>query len=143
MPDVSIIQTISQLPLGVLSPFLDADGPFTAGNHALTTWHDGVTLRNVSDTFGVIVQINGAIAAQLGRVTGFDDGGIVVLDEYEDRIVQVAVLHQLFGGAWIASQISDIFVAPFMIRWAEALPGKLGLYIGPTWSLDLYFLRAL
>jgi hypothetical protein len=143
MVAVGIIDVISHLPIGTLTPLLDADGPFTAGNHALTTWHDGITIRNVSDSFGVIAQVNGAIAPKLGRAIGFDDGGTVNLDLFEERIVQIAALHQLLGGAWIGTSVDEVFYLPYLIRWAEALPGKLGLYVAPTWAIDLYFLRAL
>ncbi len=144
MPSVvGIIDQISSLPIGVLQPVLNADGPFAAGNHIISTWHDGATLRNVSDSFGVILQVNGAIAPQLGRTIGFDDGGVVNLDEFELRIVQAAAVHQMFGGSWVATQVADVSYLPYLMRWAEAVPGKLGLYIAPTWHIDTYFLRAL
>lgn len=143
MPNVGIIDVITQLPIGILTPVLDADGPFTAGNHPITTWHDGALIRSVADTFGVIVQVNGAIAPELGRTIGFDDGGTVNLDYFEDRILQLSALHQMLGGAWIATQVEDIYYLPWLARWVEALPGKIGLYVAPTWSVDLYFLRAL
>ena len=143
MPNIGIIDVINNLPIGILTPVLDTDGPYAAGNHSITTWHAGAVLHNVGDTFGVIVQINGAIAPHLGRQIGYDDGVAVNLDLYETRITQVAVLHQMLGGAWVATQAADIVYAPNLIRWVEASPGKLGLYVSPTWSVDLYFLFAL
>ena len=143
MVSIGIIDTITHLPLGALQPRLDGNGPYGAGNHALTTWDDSGTTRNVSDTFGVVVQISGSIAPELGRFLGFDDGGIVVLDVYRQPITQLAALHQLFGGAWVASQVEYVLYAPQLFRWVESLPGKIGLYVGPTWSVDLYYLRAL
>ncbi len=140
---VNVSDTFIHLPIGVLTPALDGNGPYGAGNHALTTWLDGATLRNVSDTFGVIVQINGAIAPKLGRVQGFDDGGTVNLELFEFRITQLAALHQTLFGTWVATQVQDVFYAPYMTRWAEDLPGKIGLYVSPTWSVDLYYLKTI
>lgn len=140
---VNIIDTFTGLPIGILTPSLDTNGPYGFGNHALTTWRDGATVRNVSDTYGVIVQVNGAIAQNLGLVPGFDDGGTVVLDEFEKRIVQLAVLHQANTGVWIATQVIDCFYVPILTRWAEDLPGKIGLYVSPTWSIDLYYLKTI
>lgn len=143
MPNVGIIDTISTLPLGLLTPRIDTNGPYTAGNWIISTWNDSGTTRNVSDSFGVILDINGAIAPALGREQGFSDGGSVDLTKFELRITQFAALHQMLGGAWIASQVADVFIMPALYRWAEALPGRVGLYVTPTWNVDLYFLRAL
>jgi hypothetical protein len=140
---IGIIDVINELPIGALQPLLDGNGPYAAGNHVLTTWLDGATTRNVNDTFGVVVQVNGAIAPQLGRQIGFDDGGTVNLDRFDMRLCQFAALHQMFGGAWIATQVADVFWAPTLFRWVEALPGRVGLYVSPTWAVDLYYLRAL
>ena len=143
MVTIGVIDVIQNLPIGVLTPLLDGNGPYSAGNHIISTWNDSGTTRNVSDSFGVIVQINGAIASKLGRTIGFDDGAAVNLDVFEDRITQLAALHQMLGGAWIATQVSDVVYAPALFRWVEALPGRIGLYVSPTWAVDLYFLRAL
>jgi len=143
MPSVGVIDIIEHLPIGTLTPRLDGNGPFGPGNHIISTWNDSGTTRNVDDTFGVIVQINGAIAPKLGRIPGFSDGGAVDLEIYEDRITQLATLHQMFGGAWIPTQVEDVTFAPQLFRWVESLPGRVGLYVSPTWHVDLFFLRAL
>lgn len=141
MPSVvGIIDQIEHLPLGVLDAYLDHAGPYAAGNHVLDTWLDGVVLRPVNITMGVIVQINGAIAPFLGRTLGFDDGGTIDLTEFELRITQLAALHQTLLGTWIASQVADIFYAPQLFRWVESNPGRIGLYVSPSWSIDLYYL---
>lgn len=140
MPDVGIISSLTKLPLGLLTPKLDANGPYGPGNHALTTWTDVATVRNVSDTFGVVAQLSGSIPVHTSRTFGFDDGVAVNLDEFEDRIVQVAVLHQLLSGAWVADQLLDAYFLPQLVRWAEDLPGKIGLYVAPNFHVDLYYL---
>lgn len=140
MPDVGIIQSFTQLPLGLLDASLDSAGPYGPGSHSLTTWSQGGTVRNVNDTFGVIVQINGAIAPKLGLVPGFDDGGTVQLDLFQMRICQIAQLFQLRSGIWVPADSRNIFYAPQLIRWVEDQPGKIGLYVQPTWSVDLYYL---
>lgn len=143
MPNVGIIDVINNLPIGLLQPRLDGNGPYGPGNHSLTTWSDGGVTKNVDNTFGVVVQISGSIAPYVGVTYGFDDGGEVVTDVYEQRITQLVTLHQMFGGNWVATSVVDVFVAPYLIRWVEALPGKIGLYVGPTWHVDLYYLLAL
>lgn len=140
MPDVGIISSLTKLPLGLLSPRLDNAGPYGPGNHAMTTWTDGSTVRNVSDTFGVVLQLSGSIPSHVGRTFGFDDGVAVNLDEFDDRVVQVAVLHQLLSGAWVADQVLDAFYLPQLARWAEDLPGKIGLYVAPNFHVDLFYL---
>jgi hypothetical protein len=140
MTTVGIIQTAAELPIGVLKTKLDANGPYAFGSHTLTTWQDGALTRSVSDTWGVVVQVNGAIAPELGKVLGYDDGVVVNADEFETRIVQVVQMHQDLSGAWLITRLADCFWAPQMIRWSEDLPGRIGLYVSPTWSVDLFFL---
>ena len=140
---VGIIDTIQHLPLGVLEAVIDTNGPYGPGNHILDTWKDGALVRPVNITFGVIVQISGAIAPKLGLQIGFDDGGTVNLDTFELRICQVAALHQLILGTWVASQVVDVFYAPQLLRYVESNPGRIGLYVQPTWHVDLYYLLAL
>jgi hypothetical protein len=141
MPNVGIIDFAFSPPIGILQPFLDGNGPYGFGIHTITTWLDGGTTRNVSDTFGVQVQFNGAIAPQLGLTPGYDDGGLIVADVFDMRLVQCVALHQFLSGAWTITQLEDLHVLPITIRWAEALPGKLGLYVSPTVNVDLFFLR--
>jgi hypothetical protein len=140
---VGIIQGLQNIPLGLLTNSLDLDGPYAAGNHTLTQWNDGGVIRNVSDTFGVIVQINGAIAPKLGLQVGYSDGVAVDLDTFDQRITQIAIQHQLVTGAWVADQVVDVFYAPFLMRWAEDLPGRVGLYVSPTWHVDLLYLKTI
>lgn len=138
--DVGIIESLLKLPIGILSEALDHNGPYGPGNHSLTQWQDVALLRPVNDTFGVVVQISGAIAPELGLTPGFDDGGTVQVDEFQKRIVQVVQLFQLASGTWVPLEVDDVHYAPYLIRWVEDMPGKIGLYVAPTWSVDLYYL---
>jgi len=140
---VSVIQGLTAIPLGFLTNSIDLLGPYGPGNHTLTQWKDGALTRNVSDTFGVIVQINGAIAPKLGRQVGYSDGVAVDTTYFEDRIVQVVVQHQLATGAWVVTQILDVFYFPVLTRWTEDLPGRIGLYVAPTWHIDLLYLKTI
>lgn len=143
MVDVSVLSALTQVPIGFLTPALDGNGPYGAGNHVLDTWSDAGTTRNVSDTFGLLVMPNGAIAPKLGRTIGFDDGGVVDMEKFEDRIVQVVALHQALSGAWLPTQVHEVFYAPWLTRWFEALPGRIGLYVHPSWSIDLFYLKTI
>lgn len=140
---VGIIQGLTNIPLGLLTNSVDLLGPYAPGNHTLTQWKDGAVTRNVSDTFGVLVTINGAIAPKLGLELGYSDGVAVDTSYFEERIVQVVVQHQLVTGAWVASQVADVFYFPFLLRWAEDLPGRIGLYVAPTWHVDLLYLKTI
>jgi len=97
----------------------------------------------VSDSFGCIVQFSGTIPPFLGFTVGGTDGLLVSGDEWELRIVQILVLHQLFGGSWVTSQWADVDMLPWTMRWTEALPGKVVLYVSPSLAVDIFFLRAL
>lgn len=142
MPTISrgIIDFALAPPLGVLNAHLDGNGPYGAGNHSLTQWLNSGSLSNVSDTYGVVVQFNGAIPPHLGLTFGFDDGGTIQMDLFEHRLVQLVALHQLLSGTWVPSQVEELNALPFLIRWSEALPGKVGLYVAPNISVDLYYL---
>lgn len=132
-------------PLGVLRPHLDYHGPYS-GNVTLDVWSatPGPVFTDiaVADTFGTIVQVNGAIPSGLGRTLGWNDAlGLYTGDIYEERLVQVVVQHQLLGGAWVNSQVFDIRSFPVPLLWAEALPGRLGLLVAPGLSFDLFYLQ--
>lgn len=140
----SVTQTLIDFalspPLGVLNAHLDANGPYGPGNHVLSTWSNAGVTSAVADTFGVYVQFNGPIPPGLGRVIGFDDGGIVVLDEFHDRMLQLVTLHQFLAGGWVATMVEDVHTMPAVVRWSESLPGKIGLYVAPDIAVDLFFL---
>jgi len=142
MPSVTqgIIDFALSPPLGVLNAHLDGNGPYGPGSHTLTTWDNSGSTSNVADTFGVLIQFNGSIPPFLGLTIGYDDGASVVMDEYETRLLQVVAQHQLLSGAWVVSQIEDLFALPFLVRWAEALPGRVGLYVSPGINVDLFYL---
>lgn len=141
-----IIDTALHPPLGLLTNLLDGNGPYS-GDNLLTTWLDGATTRNVSDTFGCLVIINGAIPAKLGLDLGCAMGGATPFtgDEYEERLAQVVVQHQLtLGlGGWVTTQVVDTSFLATLILWQEALPGRLGIRTLPGISMDLQFLRAI
>jgi hypothetical protein len=146
MPITSgIIDTALHPPLGLLTNLLDGNGPFS-GDNLLTTWLDGATVRNVSDTFGCLVIVNGAIPPKLGLDFGCAMGGATPFtgDEYEERLAQVVVQHQLtLGlGGWVTTQVVDTNFLATLILWQEALPGRIGIRTLPGIAMDLQFLRA-
>jgi hypothetical protein len=129
-------------PLGNLNPHLDTAGPYAGGIHTLPTWTPaGFAPQPIADTFGVEVQFNGAIPPHLGLTLGYSDGGVIVTDVFDLTLVQLVVQHQFLGGAWAVTQLLDIHVLPTFMRWAEALPGRLGLRVLPGISVDLFYLR--
>ena len=142
-PSTSIIQQFLHPPVGVLTSLLDGNGPYS-GIVTLTNWDDAGTPRSVTDSYGVLTQVT-VIPPELG----FSNGWVHLSDpvtgeEYEKRLVQIVVQHQLLlGGAFVTTQLLDSHMLSDMVLWEEAFPGRIGLYVLPGVSVDLYFLRAL
>jgi hypothetical protein len=142
MPSVTqgLIDFALAPPIGVMNDHLDGNGPYGSGNHTLTTWDNSGSASLVSDTFGVVVNFNGAIPPKLGLKIGYTDGGLIVADQFDMRLLQLVVQHQLLSGAWVITQIENIDILPITLRWAEALPGRIGLYVAPGIAVDLFYL---
>jgi len=129
-------------PTGVLNTHLDTAGPYGPGNHTLTTWLPaGGPAQPVANTFGVLLQFNGAIPPRLGLQLGYDDGGLIVTDKFDLTLVQLVVQHQFLSGAWVVTQLEDVHILPSSRRWVEALPGRVGLHVLPGIAVDLFYLR--
>ena len=138
----SVIDFLLVPQLGELDAVLDVNGPYYGGTSwTFTTFNDGSVIWSVSASGGVAVQFNGAIPAHLGLKVGYDDGASIQTDQFDFRLVQLVVMHQLHSGQWVVSQLEDIYTLPFVVRWTEALPGKIGLYVLPGVSVDLYYLQ--
>lgn len=132
-------------PIGILAPHLDYRGPYS-GNETLTVWSSTAgpiyTDIAVSNSFGVVVQLNGSIPAGYGLTLGWNDpSGLYTADEYEVRLVQLVVQHQFLSGAWTTTQVENIRSFPFTVLWAVALPGRVGLLVAPGLSFDLFYLQ--
>lgn len=149
MPGIptGIIDTILHPPFGALTNVLDANSPYGPGDHTLTTWQDGGTTRDVSDTYGVLVIVSGLIPPKLGVVPGALLGGGTPFsgERYFDRIAQLVIQHQLLLGlgGFVTTQIEDFHMLGNLALWQEALPGRIGLFVHPLLSVNLQFLRAL
>ncbi len=140
----SVIDFFVHPTIGQLTNHLDGNGPYGPGDHLLTTWSDGGVSTPVANSFGVLVIVNGAIPPKLGYAFGASMGGATPFDgtEYQDRMLQVVVQHQLLLGlgGWITSQLVDIYSAAQLVMWEQLLPGRLGLYVAPGLHFDLQFL---
>ena len=141
-----IIDTALHPPLGLLTNHLDGNGPYT-GDNMITTWLDGAVTKSVGNTFGVIAVAHGSIPVELGLLFGASMGGATLFtgDEYEVRLLQLVVQHQLLLGlgGWVTTQVIDSNALAVLVLWAEAIPGRLGIYTLPGMSFDLQFLLAL
>lgn len=142
--DVGLVDLLFHPPLGVLSPFLDYHGPFY-GYFTFTVWGSTpgpvFSDRSVTDTFGCLVNINGAIPAGLGFTNGWiSDDFTADESRYDERLAQVVVQHQFAGGGWITTQIANIHTVPAMVLWETALPGRIGLLTSPAVEIDMYYL---
>lgn len=147
---VPIIDTVLSPPIGLLRPVLDEDGPYGFGSHTLTTFTStagvlvGDPTHNVYGTFGVIVQLQGAIPPPWGYTIGYDSGGAIGAEgfEYIPRFAQAVPQHQLLTGFWQALDVVDIVRLEQMLLWPFRLVGgdRLGLYVMPAITVDLYYL---
>lgn len=136
--DIGVVEQFLHPPIGLLTPHIDTNGPY-AGNQTLSTWSGS---NPVANTFGVIWRVNGAIPADLGYTLGWVDPlSINSGEEYELRLVQIVVQHQLFSGAWITTQLVDSHTISGTLMWEDATPGRLGLYVLPGLAMDLYYLQ--
>jgi hypothetical protein len=129
-----VIDFLKAPPIGALGPNLDPRGPYAPGSHTLTTW-DGV--HDVSGTYGLLwtaTTVPAGWGYQRGWVSGAlnNDGNIT-----EGWWLQLIALHQLFGGAWVKDQQQEIYSYQGYIRWTEAQPGAIALYVQPGWAVDL------
>lgn len=151
---VDIIDQIATPPLGTLDIVLDENGPYTFGNYDLDTFVTTVThgllppgTHQVHGTYGVVIQLNGAIPTTWGVKFGYsslvssgNEGDI-----YENRICQAVLMHQLLGGAWVATDVEDVHRVPFLMQWPFRLIGGdlLGLNVSPGVAVDLFYLCVL
>jgi len=131
-------------PIGLLEPQLDFFGPYS-GQNTRTEWSSTAgpifTPVPVSATYGVQLQLNGAIPSGWGLTNGWvsDDGQY---DEsiYQPPLAQLVVQHRFPNGAWITTQVQWIETFPTVVLWAVSLPGRLGLYVAPRLTFDLFYL---
>jgi len=146
MPDISVgvIDQFLHPPIGALSPHLDYHGPYS-GLETITQWSitAGPVFTDipVANTFGVMLNINGAIPAGWGFTNGWVSPD-TLYDEaiYDERICQLVIQHQFLSGAWISTQIVEVHSFPIAIVWDIALPGRVGLLVAPGLAVDLFFL---
>jgi hypothetical protein len=146
MPDVNtgLIDFLLHPPLGAMGMHLDYYGPYS-GNVELTTWSSTAgpiyTAHSVSNTFGVIVQLNGSIPAGWGFQLGWTDTlALYSEDVYEEQLLQLVVQHQLVTGTWVTTESLSIHTFPKLVMWDIALPGRIGLYVAPGLAFDLFYL---
>ena len=146
MPDINtgLIDFFLHPPIGAMGMHLDNYGPYS-GNVQLTSWSSTpgpvYTPLPVSNTFGAVIQLNGAIPAGYGYTLGwYDTLALYSEDRYDERLVQVVVQHQLLSGSWLSTQVMDVHSFPTFILWDVALPGRIGLYVAPGLSFDLFYL---
>lgn len=131
-------------PIGLLVPHLDYRGPYS-DNATLTTWSITAgpvyTDSPVANTFGVLVQLAGAIPVERGFITGWVSPDAQYDEaEYDIPLTQLVVQHQFLSGAWTTTQREWIRSWPFTLLWDVALPGRIGLLVSPGLAVDLFYL---
>lgn len=150
---VSVIDTVTTPPLVSLQQVLDTLGPYGAGDHTLDHFHtDGAFLLpagnyDISGTYGVLVEAS-TFPARAGRFLGWNDAAYPTIsgDNYEDRIAQVCLLHQLpITGAWVITQIFDLYHPTELCLWPVYLGsgGRVGLHVFPGFAVELFYMCVL
>lgn len=143
-PATGLVDLLFHPPLGIVSTALDHFGPYTAGSHELVNfgWDQGViTPRPVSQTVGVIAQLNGAIPQGWGFTTGWvSNDGQSDESSYNPALAQLVTQHRLPNGLWVTTQRVEIDRFPVMLMWEQAAPGRVGLLVAPHLAFDLIYL---
>lgn len=139
-----LIDFIQAPPLGLLAAHLDFFGPYS-GNVTVSSWSrtPGPVFEpiDVSNSFGVLWNLNGAIPSRWSFTNGWVSAdGQNDETTYRPRLAQLNVQHQLLSGAWVTTQQVDVVSFPGFMRWDEALPGRVGLLTAPGIAIDLFFL---
>jgi hypothetical protein len=150
---VDVIDSITNVPLASLQQVLDTGGPYGPGSHTLTDFTTaGAFLLPagtypVSGTYGVIVQVNGAIPPESGYMFGWNDAALLPSgDTYFDRFAQLALLHFLpITGAAVVTQLEDVRTISQLFLWPILLlsPAKIGLWVAPNMHIDLFYMCVL
>lgn len=156
MPSITdIIDAVATPPLASLQQVRDTNGPYSAGSHTLENFHtDGAFLLpagtySISGTYGVIAQVAGTIPAAAGYYKGYvDPAGVIFAsgENFLDLIGQVNLLHFLpITGAGIITEFHDLHHLSELFLWPSLLgsAAKVGLYVGPGWQVDLFYMCVL
>lgn len=146
MPTTStgIIDILFGPGLSKMSSFLDENGPYTGSvtlEHFHLTTSGGTADWLTSQSFGVLVQLNGPISPGLKFVPGYvSDDTLIDQAFWFTRLYQIVVQHQLGDGSWVVTQVVDGHTFPRFVLWEEALPGRIGVHTIPGISVDLFAL---
>lgn len=156
MPTVTdVIDAIATPPLATLQQVRDTAGPYGPGSHTLDTFTtNGAFLLpagtyGISGTYGVIAQVSGLFPAAAGRQMGYvDPAGVIFAsgELYHDLIGQVNLIHFLpITGAGVITEFHDLHHISELFLWPSLIgsAAKLGLYVGPNWHLDLFYMCVL
>ncbi len=154
MPATSgVIDALATPPIASLQQVLDTNGPYGAGSHTIANFHTGGAFilpagtYPISGTYGVLTVINGAIPPGLGLEIGWQDSGITDDgDIYYDRTLQLAIEHQLpITGAYVITNLYSSYRMTELFLWQGIVdaPSRIGLYVAPNLSFDLYFMCVL
>ena len=138
-------------PLALLRPILDEHGPFTTGDYTitdfLTTTSHGLLPAGtwpIGGTYGVVLQVNGAIPITWGYDIGYDSGGALGAEGwvYHERFCQLVVMHEAIGGAFLTVGITELHEIQRYVplSWIPVGGDRLGLHVEPGVAVDLFFM---
>jgi hypothetical protein len=141
---IGLAEYLLHPPLGFCLPYLDYYGPYS-GNNTISQWSETAgpvfTPRSVATTFGVIVNLSGALPEEWGSTQGWvSELGELDTSRYFPPLGQLTTVHQLGAGAHVVTQLELIDWVPRLVMWSEALPSSIGLLVAPHIELDLQFL---
>lgn len=145
-----VVSTLFAPPIGLQSPILDEDGPFTAGDHTITTFltttaHGLLPAGTwpIGGTYGVVV-LASTIPLPFGYSIGYDSGGPIGGEGYFyfERFAQVVVMHQALGGSYVTVQTQDCNLLQQYIPLSFTPGGgdRIGLHVTTACAVELFFM---
>jgi hypothetical protein len=155
MPAVtSVIDTITAVPLASLAPVKDDDGPYSFGHYLFGSFRTAAPhgtlpagVHDVEGTYGIIAQVAGTFPPAAGFDSGWVDPFGIIRDSgerYHQLIGQVNLIHYLplAGSVGVITDRFDLHYNGQLFLYPIYLfsPLNVGLYVGPGWSIDLFYM---
>lgn len=149
----TLVDELVAPPFATLVPVLDLNGPYREGSHTLPSFRSGESFtlpsgdHDVGGTYGVTVQLNGALPTSMGRKPGWvSPDGEYDTTRFYDRLVQVVLQHYLpLQGIYVTAGVWDVDMFPLTITWPVLIGSgaRVGLYVSPFLAFDLFYLCVL
>jgi hypothetical protein len=130
--DTGVISFFLHPPLGLMTLEHIPSAPFTGPTTVALNRPRG---PQNTDAFGILWSVT-AEALGVGLIPGLQT-------EYEERVLEIIVSHQLLDGSFIISQRVVSNLDSGFVLFNEALPYDLNVKIGPPFQVDFSWVLVL